>query len=58
MQVVIITIGVLIAIIGIIKIAHKNDFSDKYEIDFEQRHRGNFINRFESDSFDFRNPID
>ena len=31
MQLVVIAIGVLIAVISIIKIIHKNDFSDEYE---------------------------
>lgn len=60
MQLVIIAIGVVIAliVIGIIKITHKNDFSDEYEIDFEKKHKGNFVNRFETNYFDFRNHID
>ena len=58
MQLVIIAIGVVIALIvigiDIIKITH----SDEYEIDFEKKHKGNFVNRFETNSFDFRNHID
>lgn len=58
MQLVVIVIGLVIAVIAIIKITLKNEFSDDYEIDFEERHRENFVNRFETDSFDFRNHID
>ena len=58
MQLVIIAIGVVIALIvigiDIIKLIH----SDEYEIDFEEKHKEDFINRFETDSFDFRNHID
>ena len=46
------------AVIVIIKITRKNEFSDDYEIDFEERHRENFVNRFETDFFDFRSHID
>ena len=58
MQIVIITIGIFIAVFSIIKITHKNDFSDGYEIDFEEKHKENFVNRFDTNSFDFRNHID
>ncbi len=58
MQIIIITIGIFISVISIIKITHKNDFSDEYEIDFEEKHKGNFVNRFDTNSFDFRNHID
>ena len=58
MQIVIITIGIFIAVISIIKITHKNDFSDEYEIGFEEKHKENFVNRFDTNSFDFRNHID
>ena len=60
MQLIIIAIGVVIAliVIGIIRTTHKNDFSDEYEIDFEEKQKGNFVNRFETDSFDFRNHMD
>ena len=58
MQLVVIVIGLVIAVIVIIKITRKNEFSNDYEIDFEERHRKNFVNRFETDFFDFRNHID
>lgn len=42
----------------IIKITRKNEFSDDSEIDSEERHRENFVNRFKTDFFDSRNHID
>ena len=54
MLLVVIVIGLVVAVIPIIKITRKNEIYDDYERDFEERNRANFVNRFETDSFDFR----
>ncbi len=57
MQLVIIAMGVILSLVviifGIIKIIQVDD----YEIDFEKNHKGHFVKRFETDSFD-TNHID
>lgn len=58
MQLAVIVIGQLLLLLLLLAITRKNEFSDDYEIDFEERHRGNFVNRFKTDFFDFRNHID
>ncbi len=61
MQLIMFLIGLIIIVIAaitIIKSRFKNNFSDDYEIDFEERHKRNFISRFKTDYFDFRNHID
>lgn len=41
-----------------VKILRKTDSSDDYEIDFEERHKNDFVNRFETDLWSFKNHID
>ena len=45
--VIIIAIGVISAVVGIMKIIHNHHSFDEYEMDFEERHKGDFVNRFE-----------
>lgn len=40
------------------KDAFASDFTDEYEIDFDERHKGQFIGRFDMDPWKFRNHYD
>ena len=52
-----ILIGILICALLIPKIIKLFDV-DEYEIDFEERTKGQFIGRFDLDYFDFKNHDD
>ena len=54
MQFVVVIVGILLAVVGLLKVTGRQDFSGDYEIDFVERHKDDFISRFDTDLFDLR----
>ncbi len=55
---IVVIIGILICVKIVTKIAKKVYDVDEYEIDFEERTKGQFVGRFDTDSFDLKNHSD